>query len=177
MSENQTPRERVARIIWDMDGWRADAFDHPPHSVEGHKSRSIEMADRILAALAEPSPALGEGGLLLCPFCGGGAISRTDDDLLTFIACQNGCVEGSWGDSPSEAAAWNTRVSPGTVWLPISSAPKDGRELWGCSKHQGAFVMQWAVDENRWKAMYGPWKYYEPTHFMHLPPAPEVSDG
>lgn len=61
-------------------------------------------------------PLLGDGGLIVCPFCGGNAEEREYGDSLT-ISC-NDCQAniGDWihSDRREMIKAWNKRTAVGT---------------------------------------------------------------
>lgn len=55
---------------------------------------------------------------------------------------------------------------------PIEEAPKDGSEIQGWEPDIGWRVLTWW--ENAWRLCGAETFIYEPTHFLPLPPKPEV---
>jgi len=62
-------------------------------------------------------------------------------------------------------------------WQPIETAPKDGQYFLAYAPGCGRLLMRcWSEQSSETFALEGPsWKNPEPTHWMPLPPAPEVS--
>jgi hypothetical protein len=119
--------------------------------------------------------------LLPCPFCGGaGRVSWSRDRDIVNIRCELwpreclGAGPNCW-EEPAAIAAWNRRASG---WNPISTAPRDGTEIWAYNGEQ--VRMRWE-DGDPWSG----WLYgdetlndidpdpEQPTHWQPLPPAPE----
>ena len=65
---------------------------------------------------------------------------------------------------------WRVRAQPEP--RPIEEAPKDGGEIQGWEPDIGWRVLTWW--ENAWRLCGAETFIYEPTHFLPLPPKPEV---
>ena len=68
-------------------------------------------------------------------------------------------------------------------WQPIATAPKDGTFIlahWDAVKYPRGFVESTRYDIVKWNSAIDEWvdddsgEFSEPTHWMPLPPAPEV---
>ncbi len=92
-------------------------------------------------------------------------------------------------DLGHEVAALLARVQQGSTWLPMTSAPRDGREilvLCTRSNTRGCLIVHWAQGGGEDQPRYGPaWFYHTPSCWhdidekqLHgwLPP-PEVPHG
>jgi len=131
-------------------------------------------------------PRLDEGSALLpCPFCGSGADHTHIYAGEEIVRCSNmSCPASpmSGGETEQEAfAAWNSRAALSASkqegkaegWMPIETAPKDGREFLCLTETIGCAVIFWDSYEEppHWANGFDD-TIIVPTHWTPLPPAP-----
>ena len=144
--------------------------------------------------------------LLPCPFCGVTPLMRRHRNWGCFVECaNNGCVipvTTRLRGTPAEAAAdWNRRAAPTPPvgqgeWLPIETAPKDGKLFLGWvravryGEDDAGQPFEHDVSDHdfcRWREM-ETGGFYENmmgqigdaqdiTHWMPLPAAPSSEGG
>ena len=73
------------------------------------------------------------------------------------------------------AAAPPTAQAEG--WRPISTAPRDGREVLAYTAGLGRVVVYFDDEESQWGTGLGYLHYDEPTHWTPLPPPPTSAEG
>ena len=98
-----------------------------------------------------------------------------------------GPADGSEDDpqnvAQSLADAINARLKAASGWRPIEEAPKSqpgsryGPDILGWSPDDGYGVWHWHATNRRpywarWRTTTTPDRNHQPTHWMHLPPAP-----
>ena len=99
-----------------------------------------------------------------------------------YLGISNFCVKCEHAAQKEEALssvkAFGTgkaKLLPAPQWpepRPIEEAPKDGGEIQGWEPDIGWRVLTWW--ENAWRLCGAETFIYEPTHFLPLPPKPEV---
>ena len=99
-----------------------------------------------------------------------------------YLGISNFCVKCEHAAQKEEALssvkAFGTgkaKLLPAPQWpepRPIEEAPKDGGEVQGWEPDIGWRVLTWW--ENAWRLCGAETFIYEPTHFLPLPPKPEV---
>ena len=58
------------------------------------------------------------------------------------------------------------------AWMPIETAPKDGKESLFCTEELGLVVMYWDDCEGKWETGFDVGDILTPTHWMPLPETP-----
>lgn len=129
-------------------------------------------------------------GVIPCPFCGGEARSHKTDIRPGYQTSSVGCkkCQAQIGRCDLDAEAfWNRRHQ--SDWQPISTAPKDGTPFLILGMNDGEF---WEVPEVAYWESDMPYEgtpgfveygnasdgtYWNPTHWMPLPPKPEEGDA
>ena len=91
-----------------------------------------------------------------------------------YLGVSNFCVKCEQA-AQKEHGSGKPKILPAPQWpepRPIEEAPKDGGEIQGWEPDIGWRVLTWW--ENAWRLCGAETFIYEPTHFLPLPPKPEV---
>lgn len=122
-----------------------------------------------------------------CPFCGAVNATVPSEGHGAFLCFVCGAKGPQRYGHEAQVEAWNHRASP---WQPIETAPKDGTKLllygrWfdymgQVSDNVRSYTGCSGYELGSYDTMMGFWRVtkeypcFEPSHWMQLPPTPEV---